>query len=66
MATLGRLAIFALRGEVTGVIIVLFVGGKPRLQMETKQAAHYRFSSSQECKRLVPCAAYLARRRLLL
>ena len=74
-STLGRLAIFALHDEVTGVIIVLFVGGKPRLQMETKQAAHHRFSSSQECKsrslcsfarRLVVCAASLARRRLLL
>ena len=27
-STLGRLAIFALRDEVTGMIIVLFVGGK--------------------------------------
>ena len=32
-STLGRLAIFALPDEVTGVIIVLFVGGKHMLQM---------------------------------
>ena len=38
-STQGRLAIFALRDEVTGVIIVLFVGGKPRLQMESKTSS---------------------------
>ena len=32
-STLGQLAIFALRDEVTGVIIVLFVGGKHTLRM---------------------------------
>ena len=36
VSTLGRLASFALRDEVTGVIIVQFVGGKTRLQMESK------------------------------
>ena len=38
-STLGRLAIFALRDEVTGVIIVLFVGEKHRLQMESKTSS---------------------------
>ena len=71
-STLGRLAIFALRDEVTRVIIVVFVGGKLMLQMESKQAAHHRISRSQECRRLlllcsfsrrlVVCAASLARR----
>ena len=38
-STLGQLAIFALRDEVTGVIIVLFVGGKHMLQMESKTSS---------------------------
>ena len=49
VSTLGRLAIFALRDEVTRVIIVLFVGGKTRLR-RAKQAPHNRLSSSEECK----------------
>ena len=59
-STLGRLAIFALRDEVTRVITVLFVGGKhARYKCRAKQIAYHRFSSSQECKRLVLCAAFL-------
>ena len=36
---LGRLAIFALSDEVTGVIIVLFVGRKLKLQMLSKTSS---------------------------
>ena len=43
-----------LRDKVTRVIIVLFVGGQVK-----KQAAHHRFSSSQEWRFLVVSAASL-------
>ena len=59
-STLGRLAIFALRDEVTRVIIVLFVVGNICYKCRAKQSAHHRISSSQECRRLVLCAASLA------
>ena len=55
-----QLAIFVLHDEVTEMINVLFAGGKHMLQMGSIQAAHHRFSSSQECKSLVLCAAVLS------
>ena len=57
-STLGQLVILALRDEVTGVIIVLFVvlvgnlGYKCRLNKQLTNE----FYSSQECKSLVLCA----------